>query len=64
MDARLQSPGEEIANSLIHGIALLAVAIAVPVLIVTAVRHGGAVNVAAASVPRDGPPPRQERVRR
>jgi hypothetical protein len=50
MDARLQSPGEEIANSLIHGIALLAVAIAVPVLIVTAVRHGGTVNVAAASV--------------
>jgi hemolysin III len=50
MDARLQSPGEEIANSLIHGIALLAVAIAVPVLIVTVVRHGGAVNVAAASV--------------
>src|SRR5438552_1358082 len=50
MDARLQSTGEEIANSLIHGIALLAVAIAVPVLIVTAVRHGGAVNIAAASV--------------
>ena len=50
MDARLQSPGEEIANSLIHGVALIAVAIAVPVLIVTAVRHGGAVNVAGASV--------------
>jgi hemolysin III len=50
VDARPQSLGEEIANSLIHGVALLAVAIAVPVLIVTAARHGGAVSVAGASV--------------
>jgi hemolysin III len=50
MDARLQSPGEEIANSLIHGVALLAVAIAVPILMLTAVRHGSAVNVAGAGV--------------
>lgn len=50
MDARPQSLHEEIANSLIHGVALLAVAIAVPVLIVTSVRHGGAVNVVGASV--------------
>ena len=50
MDARPQSLREEIANSLIHGVALLAVAIAVPVLIVTSVRHGGAVNVVGASV--------------
>jgi hemolysin III len=50
VDARPQSLREEIANSLIHGVALLAVAIAVPVLIVTSVRHGGAVNVVGASV--------------
>jgi hemolysin III len=50
VDARPQSLHEEIANSLIHGVALLAVAIAVPVLIVTSVRHGGAVNVVGASV--------------
>jgi hypothetical protein len=31
MDARLQPPGEEIANSLIHGVAPVAAAIAVPV---------------------------------
>jgi hemolysin III len=47
---RPQSLGEEIANSLIHGVALIALAIAVPVLIVTAARHGGPVNVASASV--------------
>jgi hemolysin III len=50
VDARPQSHGEEIANSVIHGIALLGVAIAVPVLIVAASRHGGAANVAGASV--------------
>jgi len=50
VDARPQTLGEEIANSLIHGVALFAVAIAVPVLVVGAVRHGGAINVVGASV--------------
>jgi hemolysin III len=50
MDARPQSLGEEIANSLIHGIALIAVAIAVPILIVSAARHGSAVGTAGACV--------------
>jgi hemolysin III len=50
MDVRPQSLGEEIANSLIHGVALLAVAIAVPFLIVSATRQGGAVHLAGVSV--------------
>jgi hemolysin III len=50
MEVRPQSLGEEIANSLIHGVALVAVAIAVPVLIVAATRHGGAVHLAGVSV--------------
>lgn len=50
VDVRPQSLGEEIANSVIHGIALLAVAIAIPVLIVAASRHGGAAHVAGACV--------------
>jgi hemolysin III len=50
VDVRPQTLGEEIANSLIHGVALFAVAIAVPVLVVGAVRHGGAINVVGASV--------------
>jgi len=50
MDVRPQSLGEEIANSLVHGVALLAVAIAVPFLIVSATRQGGAVHLAGVSV--------------
>jgi hemolysin III len=50
VEARPQSLGEEIANSLIHGVALVAVAIAVPVLMVSVVRHGGAAHVVGASV--------------
>ena len=50
MEARPQSLGEEIANSLIHGIALLVVALGVPVLVVAATRHGGALHVVGASV--------------
>ena len=45
-----QSLGEEIANSISHGLALLAALIAVPFLIVSAVRHGDLLNVIGASV--------------
>ena len=45
-----QSPGEEIANSVSHGIGLLAAAAATPVLVLSAVRHGGAARIAGASV--------------
>jgi hemolysin III len=50
MDERPQSPGEEIANSVSHGFGLLAAVAATPILIVVTVRHGGAVNIAAAAV--------------
>lgn len=45
----LQSPGEEIANSVSHGVALLAAIAAVPFLIVRA-SHLGAAHVVGASV--------------
>ena len=47
---RQQTLGEEIANSISHGLALLAALIAAPFLIVSAVRHGDMLNVMAASV--------------
>ena len=47
---RVQTRGEEIANSLSHGMALLAATAAVPILVVTSARHGTALNVAASSV--------------
>ena len=47
---RQQSLGEEIANSVSHGLALLAALIAAPFLIVSAVRHGDGLNVIGASV--------------
>ncbi len=47
---RAQSPGEEIANSLSHGVGLLAAVVAAPVLIVAAVQRGGATGVIGASV--------------
>lgn len=37
---RPQSPGEEIANSISHGVGFLAALVALPVLIVGALRHG------------------------
>jgi hemolysin III len=49
-DERPQTRGEELANSVSHGVALLAAAAAVPVLVVTSARHGTAINVVAASV--------------
>lgn len=45
-----QSLGEEIANSISHGLGLLAAAIAVPLLVVTAVRRGDATSVVGVSV--------------
>jgi hemolysin III len=50
MDERLQTRGEELANSVSHGLALLAAAAAVPVLVINSVRHGSAIDIAAASV--------------
>jgi hemolysin III len=50
MEVRPQTLGEEIANSVSHGVALLAAAIALPHLIVAAARHGGASTVVGACV--------------
>ncbi len=47
---RLQSMGEEIANSVSHGVGLLGALIVTPILIVVASRHGGATGIVAASV--------------
>ncbi len=47
---RVQSLGEEIANSVSHGVGLLAALVAAPVLIVAAVRRGGAPGIVGASV--------------
>ena len=49
-EERPQSLGEEIANSVSHGAALLAATAAAPVLIVGAVQRGGAAAVVGASV--------------
>ncbi len=46
----MQSPGEEIANSVSHGVGLLAAVAAAPILIVGAVQRGGATGVIGASV--------------
>lgn len=45
-----QSIGEEIANSLSHGLALLAALVAFPFLVIAAARHGNAANIVGASV--------------
>jgi hemolysin III len=47
---RPQSLGEEIANSISHGLALLAAVVAAPFLLVTAVRHGDTLNVIGAAI--------------
>ena len=47
---RSQTPGEETANSLSHGIALLLAIAALPVLVVGAVRDGGAAGIVGASI--------------
>ena len=50
MNERAQSLGEEIANSVSHGVALLSALVAVPFLILASARHGTAVNIVGASV--------------
>lgn len=47
---REQSRGEEIANSLSHGLGLIAALVATPFLIVHAVRHGDTGFIAGASI--------------
>jgi len=47
---RPQSLGEEIANSVSHGVGLLLALIAFPVLVVAALRHGGASEIVGATV--------------
>lgn len=47
---RRQTLGEEIANSLTHGVAALLSIIAIPVLVVSAVQKGGALNIVSASI--------------
>jgi len=49
-EERTQSPGEEIANSVSHGVGLLAAIAAAPVLVFSAARHGGTARIAGASV--------------
>ena len=50
MGGRPQSFGEEIANSVSHGVALLATVAATPVLIIAAVQRGVAEGIVGASV--------------
>ena len=47
---RAQSLGEEIANSVSHGVGFLAAVVGAPVLLISAVRHGGAAHIVGASV--------------
>jgi channel protein, hemolysin III family len=47
---RTQSLGEEIANSVSHGVGLLAAVAAAPVLVVAAVQRGGAAGIVGASI--------------
>ena len=47
---RSQSFGEEIANSVSHGVGLLAAVAAAPVLVLSAVQHDGAARIVGASV--------------
>jgi hemolysin III len=48
--ASVRRPGEEIANSVSHGVALLLAAFGLPVLIVSAGRHGSPATIVGASV--------------
>lgn len=48
--SRPQTVGEEIANSITHGVGFLLSVAALPILIVVAARHGDAWRIAAASV--------------
>ena len=50
LPTRRQSLGEEIANSVSHGVGLLAALLAIPMLLAGAVRHGSAAGIVGASV--------------
>jgi hemolysin III len=50
VEERPQSPGEEIANSVSHGLGLLATLAAFPVLVMAALRRGDATGIVGASV--------------
>ncbi len=50
MVERAQTMGEEIANSVSHGVALLSAVVSLPFLILASARHGTAVNIVGASV--------------
>jgi hemolysin III len=47
---RRQSLGEEIANSVTHGVAALLSAVAIPVLVISALQKGGALNIVSSSI--------------
>jgi len=47
---RVQTPGEEIANAVTHGLAWLLALVALPLLVWQAQRRGGAADIVAASV--------------
>jgi len=47
---RVPSPGEEIANSVSHGVGFLAALVATPFLVVSAARRGGSAAIVGASV--------------
>ena len=47
---RMQTVGEEIANSVSHGVGLLAAVAVVPVLVVAAVQRGSAAQIVGASI--------------
>jgi hemolysin III len=49
-DERRQSPGEEIANSVSHGLGLLAALVAGPLLVLRAVQRGEAAGIVGAAV--------------
>lgn len=49
-EERQQTLGEEIANSVSHGVALLAAMVAAPFLVAASVRQGDVIDIAAASV--------------
>lgn len=49
-DERLQSLGEEIANSVSHGVGLVAALIAIPFLLVAASRHGSTAFIIGSSL--------------
>ena len=50
LPSRVQSLGEEIANSVIHGVGALAALVGLPFLVVTAVSHGGVAQVVGNSI--------------